>query len=100
MAPVAPEKPDITLQLFPKESFTASQFFDSPSPGNETCPILNALSFKFSDWMLLFRIIIPAYLVTALSQFIMYLLMLIVREKETKIKETLKIAGLKDSVFW
>lgn len=36
----------------------------------------------------------------ALSQFITYLLILIVGEKENKIKEGMKIMGLKDSVFW
>ncbi|XP_015178211.1 PREDICTED: ABC transporter A family member 1-like isoform X2 [Polistes dominula] len=67
--------PDITLEMFPKEAFTA-------------------------DWMLAFRVVIPLYMVLALSQFITYLLILIVGEKENKIKEGMKIMGLKDSVFW
>lgn len=53
-----------------------------------------------SDWMLLFRLVIPAYLVMSLSQFVTYLLMLVVSEKEKKIKEGMKIMGLRDSVFW
>lgn len=39
-------------------------------------------------------------MVAALSQFITYLLILIVGEKEKHIKEGLKIMGLRDSVFW
>lgn len=52
------------------------------------------------DWMLAFRVVIPLYMVLALSQFITYLLILIVGEKENKIKEGMKIMGLNDSVFW
>ncbi|XP_065201451.1 uncharacterized protein LOC135832246 isoform X2 [Planococcus citri] len=78
IALVAGENFDIKqmqLQLFPKEAFTA-------------------------DWNILFRLVIPAYLVMSLSQFVTYLLMLVVTEKEKKIKEGMKIMGLKDSVFW
>jgi ATP-binding cassette subfamily A (ABC1) protein 5 len=50
--------------------------------------------------MLAFRVLIPLYMVMALSQFITYLLILIVGEKENKIKEGMKIMGLRDSVFW
>lgn len=53
-----------------------------------------------SDWMVAFRVVIPLYTVLALSQFITYLLILIVGEKEKKIKEGMKIMGLNDSVFW
>ncbi|XP_012225217.1 cholesterol transporter ABCA5-like isoform X2 [Linepithema humile] len=67
--------PDIKLVMFPKEAYTA-------------------------DWMLAFRVVIPLYMVLALSQFITYLLILIVGEKENKIKEGMKIMGLNDSVFW
>ncbi|KYQ59358.1 ATP-binding cassette sub-family A member 5 [Trachymyrmex zeteki] len=67
--------PDIKLIMFPKEAYTA-------------------------DWMLAFRVIIPLYMVFALSQFITYLLILIVGEKENKIKEGMKMMGLNDSVFW
>ncbi|KAK9876012.1 hypothetical protein WA026_011128 [Henosepilachna vigintioctopunctata] len=67
--------PQILLEMFPKEAYTA-------------------------NWMVIFRVLIPLYMVTALSQFITYLLILIVGEKENKIKEGMKIMGLKDSVFW
>ena len=50
--------------------------------------------------MLAFRVVVPLYMVVALSQFITYLLILIVGEKEKKIKEGMKIMGLHDSVFW
>jgi hypothetical protein len=50
--------------------------------------------------MVYFRVVIPFYMVIALSQFITYLLILIVGEKEKKIKEGMKIMGLRDSVFW
>ncbi|PSN57079.1 ATP-binding cassette sub-family A member 5 [Blattella germanica] len=67
------EVPHIMLELFPKEAYTG-------------------------DWMVAFRVVIPLYMVMALSQFITYLLILIVGEKENKIKEGMKIMGLRDSV--
>lgn len=67
--------PQVMLEMFPKDAYTA-------------------------DWMLAFRVVIPLYMVMALSQFITYLLILIVGEKENKIKEGMKIMGLRDSVFW
>ncbi|XP_043274650.1 ABC transporter A family member 1-like isoform X2 [Venturia canescens] len=67
--------PDVKLEMFPKKAYTA-------------------------DWMVAFRVVFPLYMVMALSQFITYLLILIVGEKENKIKEGMKIMGLKDSVFW
>lgn len=67
--------PLITLEMFPKEAYTG-------------------------NWMVAFRVVIPIYMVMALSQFITYLLILIVGEKENHIKEGLKIMGLRDSVFW
>lgn len=67
--------PQLLLEMFPKPAHTG-------------------------NWMFLIRIIIPIYMVMALSQFIAYLLILIVGEKEKKIKEGMKIMGLKDSVFW
>ena len=54
----------------------------------------------YLDWMLAFRVVIPLFMVLALSQFVTYLLILIVGEKEKKIKEGMKIMGLKDSIFW
>ncbi|KZC11898.1 ATP-binding cassette sub-family A member 5 [Dufourea novaeangliae] len=67
--------PDVKLEMFPKEAFTA-------------------------NWMLAFRVVIPLFMVLAISQFVTYLLILIVGEKEKKIKEGMKMMGLKDSVFW
>lgn len=54
----------------------------------------------YLDWMLAFRVVIPLFMVLAISQFVTYLLILIVGEKEKKIKEGMKIMGLKDSIFW
>ncbi|KAK9754118.1 ABC transporter [Popillia japonica] len=67
--------PHILLEMFPKEAYTGY-------------------------WMVVFRLVIPLFMVMALSQFIAYLLILIVGEKENKIKEGMKIMGLRDSVFW
>lgn len=67
--------PQIYLDMFPKQAFTG-------------------------NWMVAFRVVIPLYMEMALSQFITYLLILIVGEKENKIKEGMKIMGLRDSVFW
>ncbi|XP_045490404.1 cholesterol transporter ABCA5 isoform X1 [Pieris rapae] len=52
------------------------------------------------DWLVIFRVIMPMYMVMTLSQFITYLLMLVVGEKEKKIREGMRIMGLKDSVYW
>jgi len=46
------------------------------------------------------RFLLPFYLVLTLSQFIVNLLTLVVGEKEKKIKEGLRMMGLKDSVYW
>lgn len=67
--------PQIILAMFPKAAFTG-------------------------NWMVAFRLIIPLYMVFALTQFLAYLLILIIGEKEKKIKEGMKIMGLRDSVFW
>ncbi|CAG9814922.1 unnamed protein product [Phaedon cochleariae] len=67
--------PQILLEMFPKGAHTG-------------------------NWMVIIRTVIPIYMVMALSQFITYLLILIVGEKENKIKEGMKIMGLRDSVFW
>lgn len=49
---------------------------------------------------MVFHMVIPLYVVIALSQFITYLLVQLVGEKEQKIKEGMKIMGLKELVFW
>ena len=46
------------------------------------------------------RSIIPIYVVLGLSQFIGPMLMVVVDEKEKKIKESMRMVGLRDSVFW
>ncbi|CAL4074301.1 unnamed protein product, partial [Meganyctiphanes norvegica] len=46
------------------------------------------------------RSIVPLYMVFAWGQFIVYMMMLIVEEKEKKIKEGMKQMGLRDSVYW
>lgn len=67
-------------------------------------PLINLTQFpKHShtgDWLLIFRVIMPMYMVMTLSQFITYLLMFVVGEKEKKIREGMRIMGLKDSVYW
>ena len=50
--------------------------------------------------MSVLRFLVPFYIVLTLSQFILYLLTLIVGEKEKKIKEGLRMMGLADSVYW
>lgn len=52
------------------------------------------------NWLVIFRVIMPMYMVMTLSQFITYLLMFVVGEKEKKIREGMRIMGLKDSVYW
>jgi len=49
---------------------------------------------------MVFHMVIPLYVVIALSQFITYLLVQLVGEKERKIKEGMKIMGLRELVFW
>ncbi|XP_050432298.1 phospholipid-transporting ATPase ABCA3-like [Adelges cooleyi] len=67
--------PNYRFILFPKPAYTAS-------------------------WLSVFRMAIPLYVVIALSQFITYLLVQLVGEKEMKIKEGMKIMGLRELVFW
>ena len=50
--------------------------------------------------LLALRYLIPFYMVLTLSQFILYLLTVIVGEKEKKIKEGLRMMGLSDSGYW
>lgn len=47
-----------------------------------------------------FRLVTTFCLVLALAQLISYLLVLIVGEKEKKLKEGMKMMGLRDSVYW
>ncbi|XP_050501513.1 cholesterol transporter ABCA5-like isoform X2 [Diabrotica virgifera virgifera] len=68
--------PYISLEIFPKAATTVGDFAN------------------------MIRIIIPIYMVLALSQFVTYLIILIVGEKEKKIKEGMKLMGLMDKVFW
>ncbi|XP_025412978.1 ABC transporter A family member 1-like isoform X2 [Sipha flava] len=67
--------PNYRFVLFPKPAYTA-------------------------NWLMVFHMVIPLYVVIALSQFITYLLVQLVGEKEQKIKEVMKIMGLKELVFW
>ncbi|XP_047474330.1 phospholipid-transporting ATPase ABCA3-like [Penaeus chinensis] len=67
--------PEISLQNFPKGTFT-------------------------SDGTTVLRSIVPLYMVFAWAQFIIYMMMLVVDEKEKKIKEGMKMMGLRDSVYW
>lgn len=46
------------------------------------------------------RNIVPLYMVFAWAQFIVYMMMLVVEEKEKKLKESMKMMGLRDSVYW
>ncbi|KAG0725814.1 ATP-binding cassette sub-family A member 5 [Chionoecetes opilio] len=46
------------------------------------------------------RNIVPLYMVFAWAQFILYMMMLVVEEKEKKLKESMKMMGLRDSVYW
>lgn len=46
------------------------------------------------------RSIVPLYMVFAWAQFIIYMMMLVVEEKEKKLKESMKMMGLRDSVYW
>ena len=50
--------------------------------------------------MAILRSIIPLYIVMSLSQFLPPMLTVIVDEKEKKIKESMRMVGLRDSVFW
>ena len=50
--------------------------------------------------MTIFRTLFPIYITMSMSMFISPMLTVVVDEKEKKIKETLKMVGLRDSVFW
>ncbi|XP_026680184.1 ATP-binding cassette sub-family A member 5-like [Diaphorina citri] len=68
------EIPYVQLQKFPKGAYTG-------------------------DWLLGLRLIIPIYIVMSLSQFLTYLILGIVGEKESKLKEGMKIMGLRDPAY-
>lgn len=88
--------------MFPKEAYTAGKQSSQKFFESFIFLRVNVLTnYIISlDWMLAFRVVIPLYMVLALSQFVTYLLILIVGEKENKIKEGMKMMGLNDSVFW
>ncbi|XP_069935833.1 cholesterol transporter ABCA5 isoform X2 [Cherax quadricarinatus] len=67
--------PNVILENFPKESYESNGGF-------------------------VLRNIVPLYMVFAWAQFIVYLMNLVVEEKEKKIKESMKMMGLRDSVYW
>lgn len=67
--------PNIYLQLYPKPYFSA-------------------------DYMMTYLKLIPLYMVISYSNLISYLLGIIVGEKEKKIKEGMKIMGLRDLAYW
>ena len=46
------------------------------------------------------RAMLPIYMTLSMSQFITPMLMVVVDEKEKRIKESMKMVGLRDSVFW
>ena len=46
------------------------------------------------------RAIIPIYMVISLGTFVGPMLFVVVEEKEKKIKESMKMVGLRGSVFW
>lgn len=66
---------NITFQSFPKDEFVSNT--------------LDTL-----------RSLVPLYMVFSWSQFIIYMLILIVEEKEKKIKEGMKMMGLQGLVYW
>ncbi len=68
----------------------------TPSVGLQLLPMIE---FTSSNALVL-RSIVPLYLVISLSQFITPMLMVVVDEKEKKIKESMRMVGLRDSVFW
>lgn len=88
--------PNYRFVLFPKPAYTASEI--------EFLKLYLDISMKrkilFTDWLMVFHMVIPLYVVIALSQFITYLLVQLVGEKEKKIKEGMKIMGLQELVFW
>ena len=69
----------------------------APSLGSQRIRIY---VFVFSGSLDILRSIIPIYIVLSLSQFMPPMLTVIVDEKEKKIKESMRMVGLRDSVFW
>lgn len=67
--------PNVTLENFPRGSY-------------------------LTDGGTVLRAIVPLYMVFAWAQFIIYMMMLVVEEKEKKLKESMKMMGLRDSVYW
>ncbi|XP_018027871.1 cholesterol transporter ABCA5, partial [Hyalella azteca] len=71
---------------------------------NTSLPNISYQSFPLdavvSSNLEVLRDIVPLYMVFSWAQFIVYMLMLIVEEKEKKIKEGMKMMGLQGVVYW
>ena len=67
--------PNVTFQSFPKDE-------------------------KVSNSLATMRSIVPLYMVFSFAQFIVYMLILIVEEKEKRIKEGMKMMGLQGLAYW
>ncbi|XP_064639589.1 cholesterol transporter ABCA5-like isoform X2 [Lineus longissimus] len=67
-------QPDLQVQMFPKLPFTPS--------------------------IILIQTLSAIYFVVAYSPFVNFLVVNLVAEKESKIREMMKIVGLRDSVYW
>lgn len=66
--------PKLSVVVFPKDSFTGNTEY--------------------------LRSVVPLYMTIAFSPFVAYLCILIVGEKERKIKDAMKLMGLRESVYW
>lgn len=56
--------------------------------------------YIFSGMPTVMRILIPLYCIIPLAQLINTLLILVVTEKEDKIKDGLKMIGVSDTAYW
>ena len=90
-----------TLQYLIDQTWTLQQNSSSKIP---TIKIRQLPKKAFNSYSqtsrTVFRSIVPMYITLSMSMFITPMLTVIVDEKEKKIKETLKMVGLRDSVFW
>ena len=81
------------------ENFLDKYFFENVSRRHGFSFNLISSSISLGTVTVL-RSIIPLYLVISLSQFVPPMLLVVVEEKEKKIKESMRMVGLRGSVFW
>ena len=104
-----PAGPDCPMSTYYNSGFATIQYLIDYSWITHLTPDFQAPKIHFNilpkgsestDISMVLRSVVPLLMVLALSQFMNPMLMVIVAEKEKKIKQSLNVIGLRDSIFW